>query len=176
MNDHIINKIKDKSIKVGIIGLGYVGLPLAKRFIEKKFNVVGFDVDKEKVKKINSGTIPLKDLKKWFGFDIKGLVKQNYLKASSNYKNVITKEFLVHFIAIPTEKDGKPYFVILKKIIQQLSKLKSINFKYKPVIINACGEFEKYRNLITERNIEIINLSKIKKSFSFKAIHPAVGL
>ena len=42
------------------------------------------------------------DLKKWFGFDIRGLVKQNYLKATSDYKTLITEDFLVHFIAIPT--------------------------------------------------------------------------
>ena len=55
MKSYLINKIKDKSIRIGIIGLGYVGLPLAKRFIEKKFEVVGFDVDKSKIKMLNSG-------------------------------------------------------------------------------------------------------------------------
>ena len=90
------NLLKSKKFKIAVWGTGYIGLSTMVYFAKKKIKCVGFDVDKEKVKKINSGTIPLKDLKKWFGFDIKGLVKQNYLKASSNYKNVITKEFLVH--------------------------------------------------------------------------------
>ena len=58
-------------------------------FSKKKIRCVGYDVNKEKIKKINSGVIPLPDLKSWFGFDIKGLVKQNYLKATSNYKDLI---------------------------------------------------------------------------------------
>ncbi len=55
MNKHLFNKIKNGQIKVGIIGLGYVGLPLANRFIEQEFNVIGFDVDQEKIKLLSKG-------------------------------------------------------------------------------------------------------------------------
>ncbi len=48
-------KIGDRSAKVGIIGLGYVGLPLVLRFCEEGFNVIGFDIDPEKVKSLNEG-------------------------------------------------------------------------------------------------------------------------
>lgn len=48
-------KILDKSAVVGIIGLGYVGLPLMIRFVEDSFTVIGFDVDSEKVEKLNQG-------------------------------------------------------------------------------------------------------------------------
>ena len=128
------NLLKSKKFKIAVWGTGYIGLSTMVYFAKKKIKCVGFDVDKEKVKKINSGTIPLKDLKKWFGFDIKGLVKQNYLKASSNYKNVITKEFLVHFIAIPTEKDGKPYYKPLMSVLNKISKIKQDN-KNPPLVI-----------------------------------------
>ena len=101
---------------------------------KKKIKCVGFDVNKEKIKKINSGTIPLEDLKKWFGFDIKSLVKQNYLKATSNYKNLITDEFLVHFVAIPTEKDGKPFYKPLMSVLNNISKIKR-KTKNPPIII-----------------------------------------
>ena len=80
--------------------------------------------NKDKIKKINSGTLPLEDLKKWFGFDIKGLVKQNYLKATSNYKNLISEDFLVHFIAIPTERNGKPYYKPLINVLNNISKIR----------------------------------------------------
>ena len=42
------NKIKDKTVKIGVIGLGYVGLPLALLFSKKGFFVNGFDTDKKK--------------------------------------------------------------------------------------------------------------------------------
>ena len=44
-----------KSIQVGIIGCGYVGLPLALRFAEQGHQVIGFDTDPEKVTKLNAG-------------------------------------------------------------------------------------------------------------------------
>jgi len=55
-------KIDDRSALVGIIGLGYVGLPLALAFTEKGFNVLGFDTDPKKVDKINRGESYIKHL------------------------------------------------------------------------------------------------------------------
>jgi len=55
-------KINDRSALVGIIGLGYVGLPLALAFAEKGFNVLGFDTDPAKVDKINRGESYIKHL------------------------------------------------------------------------------------------------------------------
>lgn len=52
----LIDKIKSKSAVIGVIGLGYVGLPLSLRFAHVGFQVIGFDVDAEKADKINSGT------------------------------------------------------------------------------------------------------------------------
>ena len=126
--------LKSKKFKIAVWGTGYIGLSTMVYFAKKKIKCVGFDVNKEKIKKINSGTIPLEDLKKWFGFDIKSLVKQNYLKATSNYKNLITNEFLVHFIAIPTEKDGKPFYKPLMSVLNNISKIKR-NFKKPPIVI-----------------------------------------
>ena len=126
--------LKSKKYKIAVWGTGYIGLSTMVYFAKKKIKCVGYDVNKEKVKKINSGTLPLEDLRKWFGFDIKGLVKQNYLKATSNYKNLITEDFLVHFIAIPTERDGKPYYRPLMSVLDNISKIKKIN-KHPPIVI-----------------------------------------
>ena len=126
--------LKSKKFKIAVWGTGYIGLSTMVYFAKKKIKCIGYDINKEKIKKINSGTLPLKDLRKWFGFDIRGLVKQNYLKATSNYKNLISKEFLVHFIAIPTEKDGKPYYKPLMSVLNNISKIKQEN-KTPPIII-----------------------------------------
>ena len=128
------NLLKSKKFKIAVWGTGYIGLSTMVYFAKKKIKCVGFDVNKKKIKKINSGIIPLEDLKKWFGFDIKSLVKQNYLKATSNYKNLITDEFLVHFVAIPTEKDGKPFYKPLMSVLNNISKIKR-NAKKPPIII-----------------------------------------
>ena len=126
--------LKSKKYKIAVWGTGYIGLSTMVYFSKKKIKCVGFDTNKEKIKKINSGVIPLADLKKWFGFDIKSLVKSNYLKATSNYKELITEEFLVHFIAIPTEKNGKPYYKPLLSVLNNIAKINN-NAKNPPIII-----------------------------------------
>lgn len=55
MKKRIIQKIKDHQAVVGIVGLGYVGLPLMLRFTEVGFPVLGFDIDEVKVAKLNNG-------------------------------------------------------------------------------------------------------------------------
>ena len=126
--------LKSKKFKIAVWGTGYIGLSTMVYFAKKKIKCVGYDINYEKIKKINSGTLPLEDLRKWLGFDIKGLVNQNYIKATSNLKNLITEEFLVHFIAIPTEKDGKPYYKPLLSVLNNISKIKR-DVKNPPIVI-----------------------------------------
>jgi UDP-N-acetyl-D-glucosamine dehydrogenase len=58
----LINKIKQQSANVGIIGLGYVGLPLSSAFLNIGFKVYGFDIDIKKIKKLNKGKIYIENI------------------------------------------------------------------------------------------------------------------
>ena len=49
VKDELLDKIRRRQARIGIIGLGYVGLPLVLRFGDEGFSVIGFDVDPEKV-------------------------------------------------------------------------------------------------------------------------------
>jgi len=51
----LIEKLESKTAVIGIVGLGYVGLPLMLRYVEVGFKVIGFDIDAEKVKKLQAG-------------------------------------------------------------------------------------------------------------------------
>ncbi len=53
--DHLIHKLEDRSARIGIIGLGYVGLPLAIRYAQVGYTVTGFDIDPLKAEKIAAG-------------------------------------------------------------------------------------------------------------------------
>jgi len=64
MIDDLINKIKNKEVIIGIIGPGYVGLPIVKTILDSGFHAVGFDVDKDKVKKINREKSYIKHISK----------------------------------------------------------------------------------------------------------------
>jgi nucleotide sugar dehydrogenase len=127
--------LKSKKFKIAVWGTGYIGLSTMVYFAKKKIKCIGYDIDKNKVRSINSGIIPLKDLEKWFGFDIKKLVKKDYLKATSNFNNLISEEFIVHFIAIPTEKNGKPYYKPLMNVLKSISKIKNSKLNIPPLII-----------------------------------------
>ena len=59
----LIDKINDKSAKIGVIGLGYTGLPLAIEFTNAGYNVTGIDTDERKVDLINSGINYINDVK-----------------------------------------------------------------------------------------------------------------
>ena len=58
----IIEKIQNKSAKIGIIGLGYVGLPLGLEFTGKGFDVIGFDLDKKKIDFLEKGKSYIKHI------------------------------------------------------------------------------------------------------------------
>ena len=58
----LISKIENRSAKIGIIGLGYVGLPLVLRFCEEGFKVTGFDVDHRKIENLNQGRSYIKHI------------------------------------------------------------------------------------------------------------------
>jgi UDP-N-acetyl-D-glucosamine dehydrogenase len=51
----LMSRIKDKTAEIGVVGLGYVGLPLAEAFAESGFTVRGFDIDDEKISRLNRG-------------------------------------------------------------------------------------------------------------------------
>ena len=78
----LINKIENKTAKVGVIGLGYVGLPLAVGFAKAGFSVTGIDIDKNRVDRINSGENYISDVD---SFDLASLVKSDVFNATFDF-------------------------------------------------------------------------------------------
>ena len=78
----INNKIHNRTAKIGVIGLGYVGLPLSIEFIQAGFKVVGIDIDKNKINLINSGKNYIKDVDDTI---LRKAVKKNKLGATTNF-------------------------------------------------------------------------------------------
>ncbi|MCK5127854.1 MAG: nucleotide sugar dehydrogenase [candidate division Zixibacteria bacterium] len=120
MKKKLLQKIKDRSAKIGIIGLGYVGLPLAVEFAENGFKVLGYDVWDKKVKLINSGKSDIDDIP---DTQVAPLVKTGYLKATTDDK-ILSQADCV-FICVPTP----------------LSKTKDPDISY---ILSACDSVVKY--------------------------------
>jgi len=81
MLNNLLKKLKEKTANVGIIGLGYVGLPLAVEFAEEGFHVFGYDISKEKVRMINAGKSYIDDIA---NDRLARLVKKGLIKATAD--------------------------------------------------------------------------------------------
>ena len=101
MKTKIIKRIKSKKALIGIIGMGYVGLPLAREFLSKGFKVTGFDLDPEKVKKLNNGKSYIKHISSDFIKEYS--VKKKTLSATSEFSKLKEMDFIL--ICVPTPLD-----------------------------------------------------------------------
>ena len=101
MKEALITRIKNRDARIGIIGLGYVGLPLAREFLEKDFTLLGFDLDNSKIDKINKGNTYIKhigdDFLKEFVMDKKKF------SATSDFSRLGEVDFIL--ICVPTPLD-----------------------------------------------------------------------
>ncbi len=91
------NKISRREAKIAVIGLGYVGLPLAVEFAKVGFETVGIDVDRGRVANLNKGKSYLLDVP---DKDIRPLVRKGRLKGTGDYK--VLKEVDAVSICVPT--------------------------------------------------------------------------
>ena len=81
MKEKLLKKISSKKIKVGVVGLGYVGLPLAVEKAKAGFKTIGFDVQEEKVKLVNEGHNYIGDV---VDSDLRKLVEAGMLTATTD--------------------------------------------------------------------------------------------
>lgn len=101
MKDKILARIENRGIVIGVIGLGYVGLPLAREFLKKDFSVLGFDIDDEKVVKIVNGESYIKhigaDFLKYY------VMEKGTFNATSDFSRL--REVDAILICVPTPLD-----------------------------------------------------------------------
>ncbi|MBF0558806.1 MAG: nucleotide sugar dehydrogenase [Nitrospirae bacterium] len=125
-----------KDCKVGVWGTGYIGFSTMAFFAKQGVRTVGYDVSPEKVKVINRGGYIIKELKTWLNFPVGPLARKGYLRATSDHNDLARQKAIVHFVAIPTEKEGEPYFDILKDVIRKICDMVRNNeFDVMPLVI-----------------------------------------
>ncbi|RKX22216.1 MAG: UDP-N-acetyl-D-glucosamine dehydrogenase [Candidatus Zixiibacteriota bacterium] len=97
MLNNLLKKIKNRKARVGIIGLGYVGLPLAVEYAEEGFSVIGLDISKQKVAMVNSARSYIDDIP---NDRLTGLVKSGKLTAT--FDPALIKRMDTVSICVPT--------------------------------------------------------------------------
>lgn len=100
LKEELILKLKNKTAKLGVVGLGYVGLPLAVEKAKAGYDVIGFDVQPKKVDMVNEGHNYIGDI---VDEDLVNLVKSKKLRATTDFSFV--KEVDAVSICVPTPLD-----------------------------------------------------------------------
>ena len=115
----LMEKIRTRKAKVGIVGLGYVGLPLAVEFSRQGFHVTGIDLDGPKISQINAGKSYIGDVP---SDEIAKLVGQNLLHASSDY-NVLAELDTVNIcVPTPLRKTKDPDLSFILAAVEKIQK------------------------------------------------------
>ncbi len=117
----LLEKIKSREARVGIIGLGYVGLPLAVVFAEAGFNVVGIDIDARKVDAINQGESYIEDVTSDV---IQALVKgpQPRLRATTDFAALRQCDAVSICVPTPLRKTGDPDVSYIVSAVDQVAR------------------------------------------------------
>ncbi len=105
IKEDLIKKFKNKKARVGVVGLGYVGLPLAVVFAEAGFKVTGIDPDKHKVEKLNRGESYIPDVTTEV---VAKLVKTGTLTASDDPSILKTMDAVSICVPTPLRQTGDP--------------------------------------------------------------------
>ncbi|MEN6385173.1 MAG: nucleotide sugar dehydrogenase, partial [Phycisphaerales bacterium] len=112
-------KIREKRIEIAIIGLGYVGLPLAVEFAKAGFSVIGIDLDEYKVKRINNGSSYITDVS---NSSLAYVVNSGRLRATRDYGELIRADIIDIAVPTPLSKSKTPdvrYIVMAMEGVKQ---------------------------------------------------------
>lgn len=101
MKCELLKKVDDRTIRVGVVGLGYVGLPLAVEKAKAGFETIGFDVQTAKVDMVNAGHNYIGDV---VDSDLAELVKAGKLRATTDFSFIKDVDFVA--ICVPTPLDA----------------------------------------------------------------------
>jgi len=107
---------KTKDLKLAIVGLGYVGLPLALEFAKKR-KVIGFDIDKKRIEELNSG------IDKNLEFNKDELQNSNQLNFTNNQDDLKSANCYIITIPTPVDKFKKPDLTLLLKASETIGKI-----------------------------------------------------
>jgi len=112
-------KIKSKKAVIGVVGLGYVGLPLAIEFALKGFKTIGIDLSKGKVEKLNKGENYIQDVN---DKDLEKVVKKGLLSAYDNYSRISDADIIYICVPTPFTENKDPDISYIVSAAEEISK------------------------------------------------------
>jgi UDP-N-acetyl-D-mannosaminuronic acid dehydrogenase len=116
-------KIAQKKAVIGVIGLGYVGLPVACMFAKTGFRVAGLDIKNERVEKINRGENPIEGEEPGLGDLLAEVVQNGCLRATTSYRDLIGADVILIDVETPVDEDHTPRYNALRAACQSLGEV-----------------------------------------------------
>ncbi len=101
----LFHKIQTRTAQIFILGLGYVGLPLAIQFAKSGFSVMGLDVDETKIAKLKAGTSYIQDVD---ATEVQHLIKTQRLRASGDFNQLKRADVIIICVPTPLDKSKQP--------------------------------------------------------------------
>ena len=115
----LLNRIHNRSAVIGIVGLGYVGLPLAVESAKSGYRVIGFDVQEEKVNMINNGINYIGDI---VDSELKELVNKEMLRATRDFEFIKEVDIVLICVPTPLDKYQQPDISYVKSSTESIGK------------------------------------------------------
>ncbi len=119
IKETLLKKIHDKTAIVAVIGIGYVGLPLAVEKAKAGYRTIGFDVQESKVKMVNQGHNYIGDV---VDAELDELVKKGLLSATNDYSIVKEADFIAICVPTPLDEYQQPDISYVKNSATDISK------------------------------------------------------
>ncbi len=115
----LIAKISDRSASIAIIGMGYVGLPLAVEFGRVGFKITGIDILERKIKTLNAGKSDVDDIK---AYEVKELVDLNRLHTSNDFSQLKKADVAIICVPTPLNKTKDPDVSFILAAVTEIAK------------------------------------------------------
>lgn len=115
----VLSKIKNNEETIGILGLGYVGLPLAVTFARHKVNILGFEKNESKAAMVNGGDNYIEDVE---DAELRQVVTDGFLSATSDFKRLGECDGIIICVPTPLDKFKKPDMSFIESACREIGK------------------------------------------------------
>lgn len=115
----LMQKIKEKKAKIGVVGLGYVGLPLAVEKAKSGYDVIGFDIQQKRCDMVNQGINYIGDV---VDDDLKDIINQGKIYATTDYSKMAEVDCVAIAVPTPLDKYHQPDISYVENSTKEISK------------------------------------------------------
>lgn len=127
----LLAKVRDRSATIGVVGVGYVGLPLVVEFAREQFHVIALDLNANKIAHINRGESYIEDIPT---AHLQPLVKQGLIRGTTSYADLASADAIIICVPTPLNKTKDPD---MSYIIQAIESIAHISHEGMMIILES---------------------------------------